>query len=144
MRKAVIFPLIGFRPVKLSALEHQGFLPNKARFNPETKQAVLIIRQSMRGNDFPCNESALGYMCQAERDGRCAKSYALLADRNGNIFLDSDKSASYRETCITIETRLKGIEPRQGNGDPTGGKSYGPYYWLDIHFQPVNENAMSF
>jgi hypothetical protein len=144
MRKAKINPLVGFRMVNDVALSQNGFKPNKAKFNPSTRQAICIVKQSKSGNDFPLSKAALDYMCAAERAGRCVKGYIVLADSSGNIFLDPEGFASHFETCCEIERRLKGIEPRQGNGDARGGNSYGAYWWLDKNLQYVREDAMAF
>jgi hypothetical protein len=131
------FPGPTWRAANTGALDANGFMPNRVGYCTETKRGGLIISQSKKGEDFAVNKSALEWIVAKERARCCVKGYVILTDR-------SRMSAFTNYPVCSLLDRLSKIEPNPGNGSFRGTGSFGPFWWINLDFEPVTTDGMPF
>lgn len=101
---------------KFELQRHLVFLirPNEIYLRPTTRTAVLVVRRSSGGDQFPLGKNGLNKLIQREDDGTIGRGYVVLIERNeyGNknerIYVD-------QYTTKEAVKLVKGLRWKKGN-----------------------------
>jgi hypothetical protein len=102
--------------------ERLKFIPHQVRYNAEHNRMVLLLAQSLKGDDYSINDDAIRSLVDLQADKKIKKGYVVQIDRDGRFVA--------QQTCYEVNNKLVDHSPRAGE--------WGEYFYLRANTFEVN------